>query len=374
LIILGIHDGHNSGASIFVDGKLIFAISEEIITRKKNEYGFPEKSITACLRYSNINKNKIDFVAVSTKYLPPKYFMVKRNTTFKLNDYFREQNDYWFPRIYKNKKIKYLKVFKNKIISKKKLKYIMKFIKHEDDTVGMQKARRNLISKKLNINVNKIDFFDHHECHAYYGYYGSDKFEKNIAIVTADGGGDNTNGTIWLTSGDKLVEVYRTNICNIGRMYRYITLVLGMKPTEHEFKVMGMAGYGHENSNYYDKALKIFKDTLIINGIKFKYNKKPKDNFFYFKNKLNQFRFDTIAYAIQKYTEDLLVKWFVNISKKFKTPHFTFSGGVAQNIKATKKIIENKNIKSIFIPPGPGDESLCIGAVYCKLARLKFKR
>ena len=80
MIILGIHDGHNSGASIFVDGKLIFAISEEILTRKKNEYGFPEKSITACLRYSNINKNKIDFVAVSTKYLPPKYFMVKRNT------------------------------------------------------------------------------------------------------------------------------------------------------------------------------------------------------------------------------------------------------------------------------------------------------
>ena len=51
MIVLGIHDGHNSGASVFKDGKLLSAISEEKISRKKNEYGFPKKSIDFILKH-----------------------------------------------------------------------------------------------------------------------------------------------------------------------------------------------------------------------------------------------------------------------------------------------------------------------------------
>ena len=45
MYILGIHDGHHCGASLFNDDKIICAISEERLTRSKNEYGFPKKSI-----------------------------------------------------------------------------------------------------------------------------------------------------------------------------------------------------------------------------------------------------------------------------------------------------------------------------------------
>jgi len=141
-----------------------------------------------------------------------------------------------------------------------------------------------------------------------------------------------------------------------------------MKPTEHEFKVMGLAGYGLKNTKYYDYTNKVFAETLDCKGINFFYKKKPKDLYFYFRNKLQNQRFDAIAYSIQKFTEDILYKWFLNINSKYKVNNFIFSGGVAQNIKATKKILENKNIKSIFVPPGPGDESLCIGAAYCLIA------
>ncbi len=353
---------------------MLIAISEEKLTRNKNEYGYPEQSVNKCLEFCKIKQNQIDFVAVSTKYLPPKYFLVKRNTTFKIEDYLKEQNQYWYEKIYNKKKVSYTSIFKNKLISKKKFLYNKRYFKNEDDVLGMQNARKKLISKKIKIDQNKIEFFDHHQCHAYYGYYGSDFQNKKVAIITSDGGGDNTNGSIWISSGNKLIEKYRTNICNIGRIYRYITLILGMKPTEHEFKVMGMAGYGIEKLNFYDKAIKIFKDTLNVEGIKFKYKIKPKDNFFYYKKKLDGLRFDTISFALQKFTEDLLLKWFKNISNKYKCKNFIFSGGVAQNIKATQKILEDNKINSIFIPPGPGDESLCIGAVYCKLANLNIKK
>jgi carbamoyltransferase len=373
MVILGIHDGHNSGCSIFVNGINKCTLSEEKITRKKNEYGFPEFSIREALKFCKLKKNQIDFVAVSTKFLPPKYFFVKRNTTFKIDDYLKEQNEYWYPRLYKNKKVKYLDIFKNKIL--KKNLYSKKFIKNEDDVMGMQEARKDLISEFLNISKKKVNFYDHHKCHAYYGYFGSSfNQKKKVAIVTADGGGDNCNASIWIAKNGEIKNIYKTNIGNIGRIYRYFTLLLGMKPTEHEFKVMGMAGYGSTNTDYYKTPLKILTDTLNIKNTKFYYKKNIKDHFFYFKNKLGHFRFDTLSFVVQKFTEDLLSKWFLNISKKYNVNDFVFSGGVAQNIKATKKILELKSVNSLFIPPGPGDESLSIGACYIMLHNLKVKK
>ena len=374
MIILGIHDGHNSGASLFSNGILLSALSEEKVSRKKNEYGFPIKSISAILKHNNISKNQIDAIAVSTKNLPPKYYLVKRNTSFSLQDYFKEQNDYWYKKIYENKNVKYLDIFKKKILDKKKLFYDFSKIKNEDDFSGMRMARKKFYSKYFSLDEKKINFFDHHECHAYYGYYGKGIINNKTCVVTLDGGGDGSNATIWISKNKILKNVYRTNIGNLGRMYRYITLILGMKPTEHEFKVMGLAGYALEKNEYYQKSLKIFKETLGVKGIKFKYKKKIKDNYFYFKKKLSGERFDTISYAIQKYLEDILLEWFNNISKKYNKKDFIFSGGVAQNVKATKKILESKNISSIYVPPGPGDESLCIGAVYCYLSKNRINQ
>ena len=373
MIILGIHDGHNCGCSIFKDGVNLCTLSEEKVTRNKNEYGFPKYSINEALNYLNLKKKDIDFVAVSTKYLPPKYFYVKRNTTFNISDYFKEQNEYWYPNIYKNKKVKYLNIFKKKII--KNFIYNKKKIMNENDVIGMQEARKDVIAKFINIEKKKIYFHDHHKCHAYYGYYSSGlDIKKKVALVTSDGGGDNTNASIWIVKNSRIKNVYRTNIGNIGRIYRYFTLFLGMKPTEHEFKVMGMAGYSSVKNPYFLKPLKILKDTLNIKGIKFYYKKKIKDHFFYFKNKLDEYRFDTLSFIVQKFTEDILTKWFINISKKYKVNDFVFSGGVAQNIKASQNIIKQKNINSIFIPPGPGDESLSIGACYVMLEQFGFKK
>lgn len=367
MIILGIHDGHNCGVSIFEDGKLLLALNEERITRNKNEYGFPLQSINYCLKYFNLKKKDINFIAVSTRNLPPKYFAVKRNTSFSIEDYKKEQDSYWYQKIYKKKKVKYLKLFSKKKVSKKKLFYDLRYVKNEDDVVGMRNARLNGISNFFNLSKKKIFFFDHHQCHAYYGYYSSDFYQKKSIIVTSDGGGDGSNGSIWLAEKNKIKELYRTNICNIGRMYRYATLNLNMKPTEHEFKVMGLAGYALKNNAFFGKLENFYSKTLDVKNAKFFYKLKPKDNYFYFKNLSKNIRFDTLAYFIQNFTENILEKWFLQIYDKYKIKNFIFSGGVAQNIKATKKISTNKKINKLFVPPGPGDESLMIGVVYCLL-------
>ena len=59
--------------------------------------------------------------------------------------------------------------------------------------------------------------------------------------------GDGVNATINTFDEDRVFERhFSTNKCAIARIYRYMTLLLGMKPNEHEYKLMGLAPYGEK--------------------------------------------------------------------------------------------------------------------------------
>ena len=64
--VLGIWDGHDSGAALLQDGLLRFAVNEERLTRRKLEVRFPTRSIEACLAYAALEPRQIDVVAAST--------------------------------------------------------------------------------------------------------------------------------------------------------------------------------------------------------------------------------------------------------------------------------------------------------------------
>ena len=115
---------------------------------------------------------------------------------------------------------------------------------------------------------------------------------------------------------------------------------------------------------YVKKPLNIFLKALKIKGIKFIHSDELTDHFLYFRNKLKNFRFDSIAGAIQDFIEIRLSQLFVNIYKKTKLKYFIFSGGVANNVKANLYLSKINTVDKIFIPPGPGDENLSIGAAF----------
>ena len=213
--------------------------------------------------------------------------------------------------------------------------------KNESDKEGMWAARVKHISEYLNINPSIISHHDHHKCHAYYGYVGCPIKDEPLLVYTMDGFGDGANGTVSIGNpGEMLSEISRSSNCNIGRMYRYATLLLGMRPAEHEYKLMGLAAYN--SSKYGNEAYKIYAETLQVDGLGFSYKNKIKDHFFYFKDKLEGQRFDAIAFGIQKRTEELLTKWISNGIKKTGIKNIVMSGGVAQNIKAN-------NLKKLLI-------------------------
>ena len=61
------------------------------------------------------------------------------------------------------------------------------------------------------------------------------------------------------------------------------------------------------------------------------------------------------------------IKW--NKSNWYK--NVVMSGGVAQNIKANQKITELNKLEQLFIPPGPSDESISIGAAFLEYQKTK---
>ena len=66
MYILGIWDGHDSGAAIIKGNEILVAINEERLRRRKLEISFPNKSIDACLKYLNLDASDISETAIST--------------------------------------------------------------------------------------------------------------------------------------------------------------------------------------------------------------------------------------------------------------------------------------------------------------------
>ena len=90
MIILGVWDGTPSSAALIVNGEIKFAISEERLTRSKNAYGFPKRSIECIFKKTGYKITDIDEVAMSAASLSPTYFYTSRNTKFSVKDYWKE--------------------------------------------------------------------------------------------------------------------------------------------------------------------------------------------------------------------------------------------------------------------------------------------
>tara|TARA_B100000989_G_scaffold255902_1_gene204896 strand:- start:1873 stop:3693 length:1821 start_codon:yes stop_codon:yes gene_type:complete len=369
--VLAMSYGHEANATLMVNGKIIASVAEERFTKQKCQMNYPKNSINFCLTYGNISANDLDVFAIMSKNNIMEQNLVNRIDSFSLKDFLLEQYEYWKPKIYEKKKIDYLKVFKKKINLNQDFKFhdylkLRKKIKTNNDAIKIfKKIRFDTVQKHLKIkDKNKIIEVEHEKGHQYYALFAApEKFRKKSLVLTNEGMGDKSNLTVSVVKNSKLNEIYFSKKNRVGTLYKFITLLLGMKPSQHEYKVMGLAPYASEyeiNKAY----LAAFKNLFKTKNLGIFLNKKPKDFFFHFKNKLEHCRFDGIAGALQKVTEETLVAWIINCIKKTKINKILISGGVAQNIKAAIPISEIKDLKDLYISPSSGDSTLSIGGCY----------
>ncbi len=365
--ILSLYLSMPSSASLYIDGKVVAATHEERFTRIKNDEIFPINAIEYCLNSAGLTAKDLDYVALASKIGASFDVEVTRKSQWSVFDYLKEQREIWKPKLAGEHldNDKYLEIFKNKIdLNMYPSSYWSSLINDPMRVEKHHSNRRQIIADYFNIDLEKVITIEHHRCHSSYSYYASNFRNEKVLSFTVDGIGDGLNATIGIyDENGKYTRMYETDQCYIGRLYRYMTLLLGMKPNEHEFKVMGLAPYG--SPKHGKIAYDIFASTLYVDGIEFKWKEKPTDSYYWFKERLEGVRFDNIAWGLQEWVEQLLITWVKNAIEKFGISKIIFSGGVAMNIKAMGRIAEMPEVESLFVGGSASDESMAISAGIC---------
>ncbi len=357
-IILGINAHHaDSSACLIVDGKLIVAIEEERINRKKHFSGFPVESIKACIKQAGVNENEITDIAFNTR---PQSNLVAKSLFF----------------------------FKNSFLNKKNL--INRFKKKIN--------LKNFLLKKYNLKKNiKIHLVEHHLSHIASAFFPSG-YDDAVGL-SIDGSGDFVSLAISMCKNNKIEinkKIYFPD--SLGIFYHAMTQFLGFKNYGDEYKVMGMASYGEPK--YFNKIKKnlFIDDYNILPKLNLKYFNHHHPNFKYiadkdliidniFNEKL-EFLFahdkedennddvfsKNFAASVQKIYEYYFENLIKKIVKKNFSKNLVFAGGCGLNSSANRILTNNnKYFNDIFIPYAPGDNGGALGAAYVVLSKLDKK-
>ena len=366
--VLGIYDDHNASAALSINGEIVCAVQEERFTKRKNEKGFPVNAVSYILEEYNLNNKDIDIVAISTiERTDINNMKYPIDAVFDVKDYVDMMNDYWKPRLSgENYEKHYVKRIFDENFDGERSFYNIPDEYYYLDSDELQDKLTNIIVSDIadfmSVDKEKIKFYDHHTCHAMYGYFCNPHKKNKTIAITVDAYGDGRNQTVWKIENDKFELVSESSECDIARLYRMVTLYLRMKPLEHEFKVMGLAPYAKDS--YVDKVVKVFDDLLTFDGLKIIHKDRPQNLYEFLNEKLQYFRFDNIAGGIQKYTEKMLIELFDRAQNEIGFNNFIFSGGVAMNVKANKALIDQKFVDNLFVAGSSSDESQSIGACY----------
>jgi carbamoyltransferase len=339
IVGLGCSSGHDSGASLIVGNRLVAAIEEERLTRRKHDFTFPYQSIKFCLERENITNDQVDDVVIG--WTPHGHFRKK----LALLPY----------------KSMHPKVLRKKIHFLRSLYF---------DTLNDGK-----VAKELFPNA-RLHYIEHHMAHAASAFFAS-PYDK-ASILSLDGRGEWSTGLLGLGEGNnirKLQESFWPQ--SLGLVYLAITRYLGFGNND-EYKVMGLASYG--KPTYLDEMRAIFRfDPNTIFHVNTDYiqhqtyadcekgvywtplveetfgpARKPDEE-------ITQAHMD-IAHSLQARLNEVGVEIVENLLKMTATRNLCMSGGVSLNGVMNYQIHKQLELNNIFIQPASNDGGISLGA------------
>jgi carbamoyltransferase len=363
MTVLGLLHGHNSSSALIGD-KLEGCISEERLTRVKNATGFPKLSSQQLLSQAGMSIADVELVVSASRAVP---FVNDRQI-----------------KIYEDERVNKASTLESKIKKFLHQTYYylpvargilerLYLLHYEWQMSGSQQAKaRDRICEELGFE-GEIVFADHHLCHAYTGYFGFVPVEyrdRPYLVFTLDGEGDGLCATISTVKDGQWSRVSKTTAGHsVASFYGAITKFLGMKVNEHEYKVMGLAPYCSPGTE--EELVRKFHQLFRIqNDLSF--SAKGGGNFMslWLAKNLDNYRFDVVAAAAQRFVEDIALDWITRAVEKYGIPNIVLSGGFFMNIKVNQRIRELDVLDKMFVCPSGGDESIALGACYYGLEKL----
>jgi carbamoyltransferase len=353
MIVLGITETHCATAALLRDGRIIGCASEERFSRLKNDAGYPRQAIDALLRECGVTPDQIDVVTLAGARAASREWL---NRVLHDEAYAREYYGVSWPS-------------RRRTFRKKVRKWGAKFglIGASRGKFGVsERERLAFVTDHLGIARDRITALDHHLCHAAAAYWGAGFAGREALVLTSDNSGDGLCATASTASGLNIERREATPSApgSVGAFYSFVTLALGMKFGEHEYKVMGMAPYAPEKyARRAEEALRAVFDLDEGQPARFRWLA-PGERYQLLLRAMVGLRFDWVAGGAQRLLEDILLRWARLMRQRHGGSRLALGGGVFMNVKANMLIGQEDWVQELFAFPSCGDESNAVGAAY----------
>ncbi len=180
---LGIHDGHNCGAALIIDGEVVAAVNEERLSRNKNDSGYPRQSIDEVLKIGGVQAVDLNHVVFASNFMHTKAHL--------------EEISLWYPVGIKEQKADQSrpKEYARQLFEIRRKERIEESVNH------------------LGIEIEKVEFVEHHRAHLTAAYYTAPTLNpgKKILGLTCDGAGDNLCATVSICKDNNIDRISKTD-------------------------------------------------------------------------------------------------------------------------------------------------------------------
>ncbi|HKB10850.1 MAG TPA: carbamoyltransferase C-terminal domain-containing protein [Vicinamibacterales bacterium] len=338
--VLGIWDGHDSGAALLQDGRLCFAVNEERLTRRKLEIRFPSRSIDACLSHAGLDPASVDVVAVSTSdpaktlarwwpWSKEQYYAVRRRQTRP------------GPLSSLTRRAKYT-------VTEWRSRPLLEWCSRA--ALRGPLARHGLSRANLRL-------VDHHAAHAAAAACASG-FGR-CAVVTIDGVGDGLSSTIAIYDNGRFERVAASPArASLGIFFEHVTNLLNMRELEDEGKVMALADYAApiaDADNPLLSCVRVRDGVIEVTPSGFALRDALADVQWRFPN-------EQFAYLAQRVVEQTCIALARDAVRLTGLRRVALAGGVISNVRATRRVRMMPEIDEVYVFPHMGDGGLAVGA------------
>ncbi len=335
---------HDSAAALLHSGRIVAAVQEERLSRKKHDARFPAQAIQACLAEAGIRLTDLEAVVFYDKPLVKFERLLETYLAYAPHGFrsFLTAMPVWL---------------------KEKL-FLKTVLKRELAALAGCKVKQ----------LPPLRFSEHHQSHAASAFFPA-PYAK-AAVLCVDGVGEWATTTAWLGEHNQLTPLWEIDFPHsLGLLYSAMTYFTGFKVNSGEYKLMGLAPYGEPRyvTQIYEHLLDLKEDgTFRLNMRYFNYAtgltmtnrhfdalfdgppRKPEA-------RLTQREMD-IARSIQVVTEEVMLRLSRTLQRETGADYLCMAGGVALNCVANGRLLREGPFKDIWIQPAAGDAGGALGA------------
>ena len=360
-VILGLASSHDASACVFIDGELASAISQERVTRRKNDgCRLPLEAMEHALETAGIGRAQIDGVALMHSFFPERYF--RRESLAK-------EIEARLVRARRRLQGEERQLNVNDLLRR--------VARGNGDITPWFRRDEFLAGLELRAQT-EVRFYDHHATHAMAAawYSGFD----DCAVLTIDGVGEldifHTAGT-W--TGGRLERLGHSDSLGAspGEYYEAITAAMGFIPLRHEGKVLGLAAHGDPKKLYkeFRRALRAApRGNYAGNGFESDFTGRP-DAYAareaYLARLVRAHAREDAAAAAQAVFEDAIVEVARDQLARTGKRALAVNGGVFANVKLNQRLAALPELDRLFVFPAMSDTGNSVGAALFMVAEDK---